>query len=292
MLDILFSTSRFSAESLYCLSLAVGAVVNWVLAGLLVFDPNNYLYTETRRYLRSRNLTALSLFIFGCGFALHWLFLPRFSNPVAASALSLAYFHFGGTLFSMSHTSLLDRHYLRTSVVVRDTLVLVLSLVVYSVSALTRSHLLLHVGFALFFLHIGFLTVKFYRSFHRIYAQLGSYAEYFPNYTDHDMRWLFYSCHLIILFGIGSVVITLLFPDDTLPFTILMMMGVVIFSYIYKSLDNYSVFATEAEQNLLDSEKYLNTEDGKYRMRIFLRKRKLNSYLTTYPLLSGFFKQW
>ena len=281
-----------SAEYFYSVSLLVGAVVNWVLAAMLFFDPDNYLYSETPRYLRSRYLTALSLAVFGVGFALHWWFMPRFYNPIAASALSLGYFHIGGTLLSMSHTGLIDRHYLTFRVALRDVSVLILSVLVYGMSALLQSHTLLYIGFALFFLHIGFLTCKFYQSFHRIYLQLGNYANYFVNDTDRDMRWLFFSCHLIILFGIGGIAVTLLFPNDTLPFTILMFVGVGIFGYIYKALDGFSALAYDSEVNLQKSEEYLSTEYGSREMKVFRQKRHQLSWLTHFTLLSGFVKQW
>ena len=281
-----------SAEYFYSVSLLVGAVVNWVLAAMLFFDPDNFLYTETPRYLRSRYLTALSLAVFGLGFALHWWFMPRFYNPIAASALSLGYFHIGGTLFSMSHTGLIDRHYLNLKVVVRDVVLLLLSVIIYAVSALLQSHTLLYIGFGLFFLHIGFLTCKFYQSFHRIYLQLGNYANYFVNDTDRDMRWLFFSCHLIILFGIGGIAVTLLFPNDTLPFTLLMFVGVGIFGYIYKALDGFSALAYDSEVNLQKSEEYLSTEYGSREMKVFRQKRHKTSWLADFPLLSGFVKQW
>ena len=281
-----------SAEYFYSVSLLVGAVVNWVLAAMLFFDPDNYLYSETPRYLRSRYLTALSLVVFGLGFALHWWFMPRFYNPIAASALSLGYFHIGGTLLSMSHTGLIDRHYLTFRVALRDVTVLILSVLVYGMSALLQSHTLLYIGFALFFLHIGFLTCKFYQSFHRIYLQLGNYANWLPNDTDRDMRWLFFSCHLIILFGIGGIAVTLLFPNDTLPFTLLMFVGVGIFGYIYKALDGFSALAYDAEVNLQKSEEYLSTEYGSREMKVFRQKRHKTSWLADFPLLSGFVKQW
>lgn len=282
----------YSAEYFYSLSLIVGAIVNWVLAVMLYFDPDNFIYTETPRYLRSRYLTALSLAVFGVGFFLHWWFMPRFYNPLAASALSLAYFHVGGTLFSMSHTGLIDRHYLTLKVVVRDVVVLLLSVIIYAISALLQSHSLLYIGFGLFFLHIGFLTCKFYKSFHRIYLQLGNYANWLPNDTDRDVRWLFFSCHLIILFGIGGIVITLLFPTDTRPFTLLMFLSIAIFAYIYKAIDGFSALAYDSEINIQKSEEYLHTEYGCHEMTIFKQKRRVKSWITDLPLLSGFVKQW
>lgn len=259
----------YSQEYFYGLSLFVAAVVNLVLAGLLLFDPNNYLYTETPRYLRSRRLTGLALAVFGVGFLLHWLFMPHFTHLLAGKALSFSYFHIGGVLFSMSHTSLIDRHYFTRRIVVRDISLLLFSLIIYWLSAWLANPTLTYLGSALFFLHIGYLTWTFYNRFYHIYQQLGNYAEYLPNDIDKEVLWLHYSCHLIIAFGIGGMLCTVLFHDSTTPFTILLFVGILVFAYIYKTLDNFSIIVSEADDYLLKSEEYLQTEEGRQEMLRF-----------------------
>lgn len=242
-------------------ALIVAAVLNFVLAAMLLFDSNNYLYAETPRYLRSRRLTGVSLIVFGVGFLLHWLFAPHFTNLLAGKALSFSYFHIGGVLLSMSHTGLIDRHYFTRRVVVRDAAVLLVSLTVYWINAWIADTTLTYLGSALFFLHIGYLTWVFYSRFNKIYRQLGKYADYKPNDTDHEVLWLHYSCHLIIAFGIGGMLCTVLFHDAILPFAILLVMGVAVFSYIYKALDSFGVIASEIEGDLQESEEYMINEN-------------------------------
>lgn len=250
-------------EYFYDVSLIVAAVLNFVLASMLLFDSNNYLYAETPRYLRSRRLTGLSLIVFGVGFLLHWLFMPHFTNLLAGKALSFSYFHIGGVLFSMSHTGLIDRHYFTRRVVVRDVVVLLVSLIVYWANAWIADTTLTYLGSALFFLHIGYLTWVFYSRFIKIYYQLGMYADYKPNDSDHEVLWLHYSYHLIITFGIGGMLCTVLFHDATLPFAILLLMGVAVFSYIYKALDSFGVIASEIEGNLQETEEFMmNVNDN------------------------------
>lgn len=237
-------------------SLLVAAVVNIVLAMMLWFDSNNCIYAEVPRYLRARRLTGLSLMVFGIGFLLHWLFMPHFNNLLMGKALSFTYFHIGGVLFSMSHTGLIDRHYLdfrqrdeskaqhkylTRNVVVRDVTVLILSLAVYWTNAFVGDRTLTYLGSALFFLHIGYLTWQFYSRFYRICRQPKKSADSNPDSNVHEAEWLIRSCHLIIAFGIGGMLCTVLFHDATTPFTILLFAGVVVFSYIYKALDSYGV---------------------------------------------------
>jgi len=245
----------------YGVSLLVAAVVNFVLAALLWFDSNNCIYSEVPRYQRARRLTGLSLLVFGIGFLLHWLFMPHFNNLLLGKALSFSYFHIGGVLFSMSHTSLIDRHYLDRKVVVRDVTILVLSLTIYWIHAFIGNKTLTYIGSALFFLHIGFLTWQFYRRFHRIYKQLGRYADYKPNDTDREVLWLHHSCHLIIAFGIGGMLCTVVFHDAIWPFTVLLCVGIFVFSYIFRALDSFGAVVDEAEENLVESEEYNEAVD-------------------------------
>jgi len=258
----------YPQEYFYGLSLVVAAIVNFVLASMLLFDSNNDLYTETPRYLRSRRLTGMALAVFGCGFLLHWFFLPHFTNLLMGKALSFSYFHIGGVLFSMSHTGLIDRHYLTRRVVVRDVTLLLISLVVYWVNVWVADLTLTYVCSLLFFLHIGYLTWVFYSRFHRIYRQLGNYAKFLPNDTDREVLWLHISCHLIIAFGIGGMLCTVLFHDQTVPFILLLIAGIAVFTYIYKSLDNFSVVALDADSYLQKSEEYLQTNKGKKNMLV------------------------
>lgn len=252
---------EYSEEYFFGVSLLVAATLNYVLAFMLLFDSNNYLYDETPRYLRSRRMTGAALAIFATGFLLHWLFMPHFTNLMAGKALSFTYFHIGGVLFSMSHTGLIDRHYLTRRVVWRDVTVLVISLAVYWTNAFIGNLTLTYIGSGLFFVHIGYLTWVFYSRFSRIYHQLSHYADYKPHDTDHEVLWMHYSCHLIIAFGIGGMLCTVIFHDATTPFTVLLFMGILVFSYIYKALDSYGAIVNEAEGNLTESEEYRHADE-------------------------------
>jgi len=264
MLNMLTTPSiEYTQEYFYGVSLIVAAIANLLMAGMLHFDSNNYLYTNSPNYLRSRRLTSVALAVFGIGFLLHWWFMPHYTNRLAATALSLSYFHIGGVLFSMSHTSLIDRHYLTRRVVVRDVTLLLLSLMIYWGSVVLSSPILSRVGFGIFFLHITHLTAVFYHSYYRINKQLDNYAEYLPNDADREVRWLLYSCHIIILFGIGSNVFSMVFQNYTWPFSVLLTVAVGVFGYIYKALDSFGIIAYDMELLMQQSDEYNQTEQGR-----------------------------
>ena len=47
------------------------------------------------------------------------------------------------------------------------------------------------------------------------------------------------SCHLIIVFGIGSIVVTACLPTAVWPYTLLMAIGILVFVYIFFSINDY-----------------------------------------------------
>jgi uncharacterized membrane protein len=66
------------------------------------------------------------------------------------------------------------------------------------------------------------------------------------------------SCHLIIIFGLGSIVVTAAFPNEQWPYIILMTLGIAVFCYIYYGLTNYGT-VIEAGTNATED---VNVETG------------------------------
>ena len=112
-------------QQVYHLTLLLSGITCIVMAAALSY--NNFYYRDYRIYKRSRLLTALTLTTFGIGFLLHLYFGWRTCWPSAATALSVTYFHIGGTMLSWSHTSLLNPEYLNRFRVIRDMTALVVN---------------------------------------------------------------------------------------------------------------------------------------------------------------------
>ena len=53
-------------------------------------------------------------------------------------------------------------------------------------------------------------------------------------------------CHLIIIFGLGSIAITAAFPHDIWPYTLLTAAGIAVFSYIFYALVEYGAVIDSA----------------------------------------------
>lgn len=248
-------------QQLYNTALLFAAVLNVMMAVTLVH--NNLLYRDYDVYCRSRLLSALVFLAFAAGFLLHWQFQWRVSWPAAASALSVGYFHVGAVLFGWSHTSLLCPDYLTRRIVVRDLLILALGIASYILALLHP--LEFNLQYSIFFLHAAYIAATFYRTYYRVRRSLaastveGGFAahSWWTAQTKHDVLVRHHSFaisgHLIIVFGVCSIVVTALLPTAVWPYTLLLALGVAVFGYIFYSLEVYGSIieaATSATENI------------------------------------------
>lgn len=250
---------------LYNLSLLVVGVLNLAMAmGLLV---NNYAYRHYPVYRRSCLFTAVFFAVFGIGMLLHYHFQWRMSYPLFATALSVSYFHIAGVAITWSHTSLLNPKYLCRKVVVRDVTFLAVGLTAYWSSAIHSSLTTLNNWLLLFLVHAVWMTINFYTTYYRVRSlmvtrHLDQFSQGHGSYSLFSYHHsLLLSCHLIIAFGIGSMVFTSLLPLAIWPYTVLLCMGGAVFAYVYYSISEYgSVIdpATNAAEDVVNQELVAN----------------------------------
>ena len=235
-------------QGLYNITLLIAATVN-VVMGCSLLDGNSN-YSDYSVYRRSRLFTALTYMIFAAGFIAHSQLEWRLLWPVGASALSVSYFHVAAVLFGWSHISLLNPNYLTRRVVVRDISILVVGLIAYWTAALLTP--LGEVGrgvFLLFFAHALYISYTFYSTLIRVRTLTKNLPQSDGNarwWTDENrsgviifQRSIRISCHLIVIFGLGSIVVTAAFHTQQWPYIILMILGIAVFCYIYYGLTNY-----------------------------------------------------
>ena len=225
---------------LYHLVLILAGAVNLLIAVALLHD--NVYFNNYEVYRRARIFVAVNYAIFGVGFLMHAYFSWRTSWPEAASALSVSYFHSGGVLFGWSHISLMRPDYVSRRVVVRDLSILAVGVVTYWTFLAPWT-------FAIFFVHASYIALMFYRT----YFQVRHNIERMPADKQSPSWWtaeakrtvlgfhhsFVIGCHLIVLFGLGSIAITAAFPKDIWPYTVLMVSGIVVFCFIFYSLVEY-----------------------------------------------------
>jgi len=240
--------------------------INLLLAFVLWY--NNLWFRNYEVYRRARLLVALCYVVFALGFFLHAHFEWRTTWPAAASALSVSYFHIGGVLFGWSHTSLMRPDYLTRHVVVRDLVILVVGLTGYWTAVANSSLFTLHSSLLIFFLHACFISFTFYRTYFQVRRSLMRMPadEKAPAWwTPQTKRTVLnghhsfvISCHFIVLFGIGSMVVTAAFPHQTIPYIVLLCVGIEVFCYIFYSLTEYG--------DVIEAATYA-TEDAKFLKR-------------------------
>ena len=218
----------------------VGGLDLAMAIGLLV---NNYAYRHYPVYHRSRVLTAVFFAVFGIGLLLHYHFHWRQTCPPMAMALSLTYFHIAGVAITWSHTSLLNPRYLSRRVVARDVAFLAIGLPAYWLTT---------VGVYIFLLHATLMTYDFYSTYYHLnrhsFPTLGKVG------GRAIFRWMLLSCHLIIFFGIGSIVFTYLLPTAIWPYSVLLCVGGLVFIYIYYSISEYGTVIDSATNAVEDAE--------------------------------------
>lgn len=225
---------------LYRTALILGGAVNILIAIALLH--NNIYFRNYDVYHWARTLVAINYTIFGIGFLLHALFCWRICWPEAASTLTVSYFHSGGILFGWSHTSLMRPDYLKRSIVVRDLTIYAISLVIYWTVMADWT-------FVIFFVHASYIIYIFYSTYYQTRHNLSNMpadGEAPRWWTAEAKRTVLGSqhsfvigCHLIVLFGIGSVAITAAFPHDIWPYTLLELAGIAVFCQIFYSLVEY-----------------------------------------------------
>ena len=251
---------------LYHTLLILAAISNLSMAASLLHG--NLSYGDYTVYRWARRLVALCFTVFAIGFFLHAHFEWRTTWPAAASALSVSYFHVGGVLFGWSHTSLLRPDYLTKKVVLRDLIILVVGLMSYWTAVANFSLFIFHFSLSIFFLHAAFIAYTFYHTYHTVRrdimslpAETGSRRWWTPAakrtvLTGHHSFVI--SGHLIVLFGIGSIVVTSAFPTQITPYTVLLCLGIAVFCYIFYALTEYGYVIEAATYATEDAERIEN----------------------------------
>lgn len=223
-------------QSIYQLSLIVTGILNLLMGIYLLRD--NYRYTKYPIYYMARICTIIWVMAFGIGYQIHAFFLWRFTWPAAASALTVTYFHLAGICFSWGYTSLLNPVYLTKRIKIRDIAIYAVGLVVYWTIPLIWQNAPMYtlLSYCIFFSYAAYVTYVFYHTYNQVSMRLLKMS--LGNVRDF-VKWMQVCTDLIILFGIGSVVITALFPTASLPFVLLLLAGVGMFSYMVYSIEHY-----------------------------------------------------
>lgn len=226
-------------QTIYVVTLIMTGLINLALGGILF--SGNKAYRQQTVYLRSRLLTILWLTAYSIGYILHAIFLWRYTWPTAASALTVSYFHIGAICFNWGFIPLLNPNYLKRRVIVRDLYIFAVGLITYWTVALKWHHAPVYISmaFLVFFVYAAMTVFTFYRTYNRVSLRM---IRMTSGNVMQFIRWMQVCCDCIVLFGIGSVAITAIFPNDIIPFLLLLTSGAGMFMYIAYSISNYGKY--------------------------------------------------
>ena len=221
---------------LYKVSLVFMGLLNLVLAGWLLLGSKPY--RQYKDYHRTRIAAAIWMIAFALGYFINVSLKLRFVWPSAASALTVTYFHIGVICFSWGFTPLLNHEYLTRRVIIRDLAIFLSAMCCYWTVAATWKNAPLYtaLSFIPFFLYGLYAAIVFYRTYNlvserKIRMKYGNLLGF--------IRWMQMCCDLIVLFGLGSVAITGIFPLETWPYIALLWVGLAIYVTITLSVERY-----------------------------------------------------
>ena len=234
----------------YQLSLVIAAIANTAMAvGLLARQKKYERYPD---YHRARLFTILWLTVFAIGYLLHFALRLRTNWPSAASALTVSYFHWGAICFCWGFIPLLKPDHLTRKRMIIDSVIFVIGLIAYWTVPMIwkEAPVATFVSYLVFFGYCSYYMVLFYKTYNRVSFRLVKMS--YGNVSAF-VRWMQACCDLILLFGIGSVAITAMFPTDLWPYMVLEIVGTLVYAYIVYSLSRYgSVIetASKATENI------------------------------------------
>lgn len=220
-----------------------------IILSIILFMPSRGGQKFVAAYERPRYLCAIGFLVFGIGIFLQWSLKPRLIDPFIARALFTTYFYIGGICFSLSYISLLNPQFLCRRRVYWDLICLLSDIILLWSGVSFHVAALLSLGELVFFIHVFFITITFFRTYHRVKRQM----EYITTEeVELFVRWLPVSCYLIIAFGFIGVIISIIFDKNLFVIGLLMDVGIFVFVYLawsyWKFVNNLKSIAPVLEE--------------------------------------------
>jgi len=238
---------------LYYISILAGAVATTILACCLFFSavPAKEVYTA---FDRSRRMLALGYSAYAVGIWAYVIFPLRINYTHIVPAVNLTYYFAASFLFGFSFISLLDHNYMSSKRICRFLITYsIYVILLWSVTIFTsggiRTRLLGCFGLW-FIVQCVILIRTFFKAYRKAISNIDNY---YSDSTALFVNWLMVSAWIVIICGLAGGV---------LPFmpkwcnAIYMAVGIVAFTYIYISLQNYVLNFETVEHAMTPAPEY------------------------------------
>lgn len=205
---------------------------------------------EKAAYVRSSRILGVAYLIFGVAIAQFTFFNLRETAPNVAVAWPLSYYYLEGILFGMSFCSLLDRNYISRQQMRRDFGgYLGFLCIAWSGALLASGNLrtvMLVMASVWFFIAASCIAVRFLKIYHNAVSRIN---DFYADNVEGFVKWLHKSTYGIIFFGLCGSVLSFAPQWGN---TIFMLCGIVMFTYIYISLQSYILNYEYVEPVVMD----------------------------------------
>jgi len=231
-------------ETIYHDTIMAGWVTATILGICLLAGrvPNQETY---RDYIRSKKILGIAYILFGISISQFYFFNLRETSQVVAVALPLSYYYLEGILFGMSFSSLLDKEYISRKQICRDFGLYAGFLILVWGGALftegTPRMVMLVAGAAWFFLAAAGISLRFLRIYKVSVAKIN---DYYADNVAMFVKWLHKSTYGIIVCGLSGSVLAFAPQCGNAVF---MLVGIIMFTYIFISFQNYILNHTNVE---------------------------------------------
>lgn len=194
---------------------------------------------QVANYNRARKILGLALIIWGVQVLIHWFFKCRESNVLIAAAVNLSIYFFCAQLMGYAFISLLNHKYISRKRVKFDIIKSILfAIVVWSavlIAPETLTKPILYVTSAGFFIDVVILCKNFFKSYYGAKKQT---EDFYSENVNHYIKWISNSVYFTIIAGLSGAILSF---APVWVATMYMMIGLLIFIYIFVSFQNYMV---------------------------------------------------
>lgn len=215
-------------------------VAGWVTAlilGICLLEckvPSNPVY---KTYLRSRRILGVAYLVFAVGISQFTFFNLRVSHPNIAVALPLSYFYLEGILWGMSMSSLLDSGYISRKRIWQLFGPFAIFLVLTWCGALLAEGVLrtalLIIASLWFFIAASFIAYQFFKIYFRARRRIN---DFYSDNVEGFVIWIHKTVYAIIFLGLSGAILAF---SPRFYNAIFMLCGIVLFTYVFISFQNY-----------------------------------------------------